>query len=423
MLKMTGIELELLEDGQIDMLLMIEKGIRGGISNAFKRYAKANNKFMTSFDPKLKSFFIVYLDANNLYGWAMSKPLPVGKFEWMTEEELENWERFVEEEGVGCILEVDLEYPRELHDFHNDFPLAPEKLTLGKVEKLTQNLRDKEAMVLHGKNLQLYLSLGMKLKLIRRGLKFKEKDFMKCYIDKNTSLRSQAKNDFEKELFKLMNNSVFGKTMENVRKRVSIELVKDAERAAKLVNKPNFEDLKIFDEFLIAIKMKKTKVWMNKPVYVGMSILDLSKTLMFDFHYGYVKKKWENCEVLYSDTDSLVLKIETEDFFADISGDVAEWFDTNDYAKDHPAVLGGLPIVKENKKKIGLMKDDCGGKIVTEWVALRPKLYSFLTEVGEKQKAKGLKKSMKNKSLRHENFLKCLRTGESQTRKQCLFRS
>ena len=224
-----------------------------------------------------------------------------------------------------------------------------------------------------------------------------------------------------------MNNSVFGKTMENVRKRVSIELVKDAEKAAKLVNKPNFEDLKIFDEFLIAIKMRKTKVWMTKPVYVGMSILDLSKTLMFDFHYGYVKKKWENCEVLYSDTDSLVLKIETNDFFADISGDVAEWFDTNEFAEDHPAVLGGLPIVKENKKKIGLMKDDCGGKIVTEWVALRPKLYSFLTEekekIGGKQKAKGLKKSMKNKSLRHENFLKCLKTGESQTRKQCLFRS
>ena len=184
MLKMTGIELEILEEGQIDMLLMIEKGIRGGISNAFKRYAKANNKFMKNFDPELKSSFIVYLDANNLYGWAMSKPLPVGNFEWMSEAELENWERFVNEEGIGCILEVDLEYPRELHDFQNDFPLAPEKLTLGKVEKLTQNLRDKKAMVLHGKNLQLYLSLGMKLKLVRRGLKFAEKDFMKCYIEK-----------------------------------------------------------------------------------------------------------------------------------------------------------------------------------------------------------------------------------------------
>ena len=191
MLKMTGIKLELLED--VDMLLMIEKGIRGGISNAFKRYAKANNKFMKDFDPAEKSSFIVYLDANNLYGWAMSKPLPVGEFEWMGEADLENWERFVDEKGIGCILEVDLEYPVELHDFHNDFPLAPEKMILGKVEKLTQNLRDKEKMVLHGKNLQLYLSLGMKLKLIRRGLKFQEKNFMKNYIDKNTSLRSQAK--------------------------------------------------------------------------------------------------------------------------------------------------------------------------------------------------------------------------------------
>ena len=421
MLKMTAIKLDLLED--VDMLLMIEKGIRGGISNAFKRYAKANNKFMKDFDPAEKSSFIVYLDANNLYGWAMSKPLPVGGFEWMDEAELENWERFVDEEGIGCILEVDLEYPAELHDFHNDFPLAPERLTLGKVEKLTQNLRDKEKMVLHGKNLALFLSLGMKLKKVRRGLKFQEKNFMKNYIDKNTSLRSQAKNAFEKDLFKLMNNSVFGKTMENVRNRVSIELVKDAERAAKLVNKPNFEELKIFDEFLIAVKMRKTKVWMNKPVYVGMSILDLSKTLMFSFQYEYVKKKWEKVEVLYSDTDSLVLNIETDDFFKDISGDVKEWFDTNDFPKDHPAVLEGLPIVKKNKKKIGLMKDECGGKILTEWVALRPKLYSFLTENGEKQKAKGLKKSIKNKSLRHENFLKCLRTGKSQTRKQCLFRS
>ena len=152
MLKMTGIKLELLED--VDMLLMIEKGIRGGISNAFKRYAKANNKFMKDFDPAEKSSFIVYLDANNLYGWAMSKPLPVGEFEWMNEAELENWERFVDEKGIGCILEVDLEYPVELHDFHNDFPLAPEKMILEKkVEKLTQNLRDKEKMVLHGKNL------------------------------------------------------------------------------------------------------------------------------------------------------------------------------------------------------------------------------------------------------------------------------
>ena len=425
MLKMTDVKLELL--GDIDQLLMIEKGIRGGNSNVFKRFAKANNKFMKNFDKTQKSRFLVYLDANNLYGWAMSQPLPVGDFAWMRREELQNWERFVEDEGVGCILEVDLEYPRELHDLHNDFPLAPEILELGDCKKLTQNLRDKKEMVLHGRNLKQVLSLGMKLKSINRGISFSEKPFMKCYIDKNTELRAKGKTKFEKEFFKLMNNSVFGKTMENLRKRVSIELVKDADRAEKLTMKPNFVDLKIFDEFLIAIKMKKTRDVMNKPIFAGMTILDLSKLLMFNFHYEYVKKKWKNVSVLYTDTDSLVLEIESEDFFADIAADVKEWFDTNDFSPEHPAVLNGMPIVPENKKKIGLMKDECCGAVMTEFVALKPKLYSFLTEedekIREKQKAKGVKKCIIKKSLRHENFVKCLMTGQTQMRKQSFFRS
>ena len=207
--------------------------------------------------------------------------------------------------------------------------------------------------------------------------------------------------------------------------------MKNAERAEKLVTKPNFVDVKIFDEFLIAVRMRKTRVVMNKPIYAGMTTLDLSKLLMFNFHYGYVKKKWDKVSVLYTDTDSLVLEIETEDFFADISADVKEWFDTNDFPANHPAVVNGLPIVLENKKKIGLMKDECGGAIMTEFVALKPKLYSFLTasltevdeEIKEKQKAKGVKKCMIRKSLRHENFKKCLMTRKSQMRKQSFFRS
>ena len=164
---------------------------------------------MKNFDPAKKSKFLVYLDANNLYGWAMSQPLPVGDFAWMSKEELQNWEKFVLEKGKGCILEVDLEYPRELHDLHNDFPLAPEVLELEGCKKLTQNLRDKKEMVLHGRNLKQVLSLGMKLKSINRGISFSEKPFMKCYIDKNTELRAKGKTKFEKEFFKLMNNSVF----------------------------------------------------------------------------------------------------------------------------------------------------------------------------------------------------------------------
>ena len=142
--------------------------------------------------------------------------------------------------------------------------------------------------------------------------------------------------------------------MENLRKRVSIELVKDADRAEKLVMKPNFADLKIFDEFLIAIKMKKTRVVMNKPIFAGMTILDLSKLLMFNFHYEYVKKKWKNVSVLYTDTDSLVLEIETEDFFADIAADVKEWFDTNDFSPEPSS------CVEWNA--------DCAGKQEKDWV-------------------------------------------------------
>ena len=164
----------------------------------FKRFAVANNKFMKNFDKTQTSKFLVYLDANNLYGWAMSQPLPVADFAWMSEEELKNWEKFVKEEGKGCILEVDHAYPRELHDSHNDFPLAPEILELGKVSKLTQNLRDKQNMVLHGRNLKFYLSLGMKLKSIKRGMSFSEKPFMKCYIDKNTELRAKGKTKLRK---------------------------------------------------------------------------------------------------------------------------------------------------------------------------------------------------------------------------------
>ena len=480
MLKMTDVELELLED--VDQVLMIENGIRGGNSNVFKRFASANNKFMSNFSPEETSRFLVYLDANNLYGWAMSQPLPVGEFEWMDEKDLENWRDLGE--SKGCILEVDLLYPEELHDLHNDFPLAPEILELGKVRKLTQNLMSKQRMVLHRRNLAFYLSLGMKLTKIWRGINFKESCFMKCYIDKNTKLRSQGKTKFEKDFFKLMNNSVFGKTIENLRKRVVIHLVKDAEKAAKPVNKSNFESVKIFDEFLIAVKMRKTKVFMTKPIYVGMTVLDLSKLLMYDFLYGYVRTKWEKCSLLYTDTDSLMLEIETDDFFADISGDVEKWFDTNNYSKELAAERG-VPIFPENNKKIGLMKDECGGKILTEFVALRPKLYSFLTENWKKQqlrtsqrrlasqsglvgevgetglvgevgetglvgevgetglvgevgetglvgktgetggtvKAKGVKTCMIRKSLRHENFLACLKNGNCQMRKQSLFRS
>ena len=413
LLKHSKVNLELLTDP--DMLLMFEKGIRGGISMISNRHGRANNKFMKEqFDSSRPSKFVTYLDANNLYGWAMMKPLPVGNFHWMTGDELERWREF------PCVLEVDLEYPEELHDFHNDYPLAPERIKINKVEKLIPTLGDKQKYVLHRENLKLYLSLGLKLKWIHRGIKFREKPWMRSYIELNTDLRTKGKNDFEKDFFKLMNNSVFGKTMENIRNRVDVRLVGNREKAQKLIAKPNLKHWICFDENLIGIHLKRIKLVFNKPVYCGMSILDLSKTMIYDFHYNYIIPKFgKKQKILFTDTDSLCYEIETEDFFADIAGDVKELFDTSNFDKNHPSGIQG-----KNKKVPGMMKDEAGGKIIEEFVGLRSKLYSYkMFEGKEEKKCKGIKKVVVKKQISFEDYKECLLSKQPQMRKMNVIRS
>ena len=423
MLKMTKINLELLSN--IDMLLMIEKGIRGGISIISNRYGKANNKYMKDFNKTEPSKYLMYVDANNLYGCAMSEKLPVHSFKWMSNKEIENIfnNRIVQVwEKTPCILEVDLEYPEELHDLHNDYPLCPERVECDKgVKKLIPNLRHKNNYVIHYKNLMQCLRLGMKLKKIHRGIKFIESAFLKPYIDKNTSLRTQAKNNFEKDFFKLMNNSVFGKTMENIRNRVNVKLVDTGEQFKKLTAKPNYESRKIFNENLVSVHMKKTSLTMNKPVYLGMSILELSKIIMFDFHYKYIKPKYRNkAKLLFTDTDSFLYEIQTEDFYKDIAGDVRDRFDTSDYPEGHPS---GIPT-GINKKVLGKFKDEAAGKVIKEFVGLRAKLYSYKMDEGkENKRCKGIKKAVVEKSIRHEDYKTCLTTGKEQLRRQNIIRS
>ena len=262
----------------------------------------------------------------------------------------------------------------------------------------------------------------MKLKKIHRGIKFVESEWMKPYIEKNTNLRTKAKNNFEKDFFKLMNNSVFGKTMENIRNRVNVKLVNTLEKAKKLINKPNLKSPpKIFSENLILVHMKKTSLTMNKPVYLGMCILDLSKTIMYDFHYNYIKPKYRNkAKLLFTDTDSLMYEIETEDFYKDISGDVKDRFDTSDYPENHPSEIPtGI-----NKKVLGMFKDEAAGKIIKEFVGLRAKLYSYKMDEGEEsKKCKGIKRQVVATSITHEDYKTCLRTGKEQLRKQNILRS
>ena len=413
-LKVTDVSLELLSDN--DMLLMVEEGIRGGVSMISNRYAKANNKYMgDKFNSNEPSTYIQYLDANNLYGWAMSKPLPTHGFKWMKDSELNIWEK------TSCILEVDLEYPKELHDLHNDYPLAPEQIEVDKTKKLIPNLWDKKNYVIHYENLKQCLKLGLKISNIHRGIKFKESQWLKKYIALNTDLRTKARNEFEKDFFKLMNNLVFGKTMENIRNKVNIKLVTDKKKAEKLAAKPNFKHCNILNENLIAIHMKKTSLTFDKPVYLGMSILDLSKTLMFDFHYNYIKKKYgDKAKLLFTDTDSLMYEIRTEDFYEDIKGDVKDRFDTSDYPSNHPS---GIPTGC-NKKVLGMFKDEAGGKIIDEFVGLRAKLYSYKTLEGEEsKKCKGVKRLVVKNSITHDDYKNCLFTGTEQLRKMNVIRS
>ena len=368
-----------------------------------------------SFIKREPSKNITYLDTNNIYDWAMSKPLPTHGFEWMKVSELETWELH------SCILEVDLEYPKSLHDLHSDYPSAPEQIEVNKVLKLIPNLGDKKKYILHYENLKQYLSLGLKLTRINRGIKFKESQWLKKYIALNTDLRTVAKNEFEKDFFKLMNNSVLGKTLENIRNRVDIKLVNNREKAEKLSAKPNFNHCNIFSEDLVAIHMKKTKLVFNKPVYLGMCILDLSKTVMYDFRYNYIKRKYEDkAKLLFTDTDSLMYEIETKDFYKDISTDVKHRFDTIDYPPDHPS---GIPSGL-NKKVLGVFKDEAAGEVIDEFVGLRAKLYSYkILEGEESKKCKGVKKSVVKNSITHEDYKKCLLTGKEQLRKMNVIRS
>ena len=220
----------------------------------------------------------------------------------------------------------------------------------------------------------------------------------------NTELRKLAKDDFEKDLFKLMNNAVFGKTMENIRKHRDIRLVATNKKRSKLVSEPNYHTINYISEDLSITGMNRTKVKMNKPIYLGLSILDISKILMYEFWFDYMKPKYnDNVKLCYMDTDSFVINIKTNDFYKDIANDVEKRFDTSNYEVNRPLPMG------KNKKVIGLMKDELRGKIITEFVTLRPKAYSYLTDdCKEDKKAKGTKKCVIKRMIKFNDYKNCL---------------
>ena len=240
-LNKTDVKLELLTE--IDMLLMVEKGIRGGKWHAIHKYAKANSKYMKDYNKDEKESFLQYNDANNIYGFTMSEPLPVDGFEWMEdlskidEDFIKNYDENCDK---GYIIEVDVEYPKNLHDWHSDLPFPPERMKIDKCNKLVCNLYDKKSYVVHIRSLKQALNHGLILKKVHRLIQFNQEAWLKTYVDMNTKLRKQAKNDFEKDFFKLMNDAVFGKTMDNVRKHRDIKLVTTDKRRNQLASEPNY---------------------------------------------------------------------------------------------------------------------------------------------------------------------------------------
>lgn len=430
MLKMTGVELELLTD--VDQHIMVESAIRGGVAMISHRYAKAQNSHLSK-DEKKKTptedaneEYLWYTDANNLYGTSMKYPLPKSDFKWVNPQSFHqnHWYMEVaEDSNTGYILEVDLEYGQHLHDLHADYPLAPvkqavtedmlspysktlqRKLGLGETanEKLLTTLDNKKKYVLHYRNLQLYVQLGMKVTKIHRVLSFTQSQWLGVFIDFNTSRRTEATTQFGKDFFKLMNNAVYGKSLENKRGRVDFKLIMSEQQLVKWTASPRLKSVIIYNKDLVGLSLKQQKIVLDKPIYVGFSILEISKTIMYNFHYNWAKAKYgHNIQLCMTDTDSLLYHIKTPDLYKDIFKDL-HLFDTSDYPDGH------LCHSTKNKKKLGAFKDETNGEPIREFIGLRAKCYSILLyNKQEKKVAKGVLRTAIKTQLRHEAYKQCL---------------
>ncbi len=393
MLKKTKVELELLCD--IDMYLMFEQNIRGGVCHVSKRYARANNPYMLGgdddegavYDPSKRTSYLMYYDQNSLYANAMSHYLPQSDFRWLPSEEISelNILTLAPDAETGYVLEVDLEYPQTIHAAHKDYPFCAEKSippnSKGKVAKLMCTVENKTKYVIHYLYLQCALQHGLRLTKIHRVLAFSQSPWLKPYIDLNIELRKTAKNKFETDYFKLLNNSIFGRSIMNVRKFLNAKLVLNKQQFWRAVSKVTFAKSTIFDENIALMEFYKGHLFLNIPIYVGFSILDISKQVQYNWFYTQAPLIFKNFKysLMYTDTDSFILHLYSKKrrgdgkaAAADVYTTMLEWrekFDLSNFPKDHPCYS------EENARQLNMMKDEYAGNIIVEVVALRPKMY------------------------------------------------
>ncbi|KAJ4445518.1 hypothetical protein ANN_12198 [Periplaneta americana] len=376
MLKLTGVELQLIKD--MTMLLLFEQGIRGGICQCVTRHAIANDPKSDNFDDSKPPSTIYYVDANNLYGFAMSQKLPYGGFAWLTDEEIRHFDLQAvnDDSEIGYVLEVDIEYPNHLFEKHKELPFCAEfaKPPGGKHKKLLTTLHSKQNYVAHYKLLQQAVDHGLQIVKIHRVIKFRQSHWLKQYIDLNTEMRRNANNDFEKDFFKLMNNAVFGKTMENVRKRTHFRLVSNDEKL-----KNSFQTI------------------LSRP--------KLSKVHMYNFHHRIMKEQFgDKFKLCYMDTDSFIYLAQTDDLYHDLQN-VQDHLDTSVYSPNH--ILYSL----QNKGVLGKFKDEIPNSHIDEFVGLKAKVYALKCSDFEIKKLKGIKKSVIRNEITFADYASCRESG------------
>ena len=436
MLKFTGVNLQLFTETERDFYLKMEDAKIGGISGTGgKRYAEANNKYLGTVDTLKKLTYIIYADANGLYSWAMSQKLPVGEFS------------FVENIGVdeilsdcdgdyGYFINGDFTIPDHLHDLMNDYPCFPENLCVqdewlsdyqkkvksltggsGSVPKLIPNLLPKKNYTIHSRLLKLFISLGCTVDNVNWVMRFRQEAFLKPYIDLCMNERSKRGiTEFEKDFWKLLCNAVYGKTMENVRNRVNVSLLNpDSDKFQKSVNSQLYKCYYKVSDDLVLVDVGKKSVKLDKPIYVGIAVLCISKWLMYDFYYNCLKKHYPTATMIYTDTDSFIFEVETEDFYHDLlnNPDMLSRWDMSNYSPDHPMFESVdkdevKTIINKNRKVVGMFKDETAGRPIQEVVAIRAKMYSILDcDGGQKNTGKGIKSSVLKK-ISHDKYKSCM---------------
>lgn len=405
MLKVTKEEIEYIKD--IEKIRFIENGIRGGTCHAAVRHVVARNKYIEGFDPLTEdSNFLFYVDVNNLYGTAFCQNLPTGNYKWLNKQEIENLTTNLfhlnpESDKVGYILKVDIEYPDSLHDFHNNFPFLPQHETINKVSKLCCTLNSKIGYIIYYSNLIQAISHGLKLTKVHQVLSFTQKPWMKKYIELNNLIRETTQFETVKALAKNMNNIIYGRSIMNVRKHRDIKLCTSWENIGKkrglgyYIASGRLKRMVIVDENLVICELKKLNYLFNSPIQIGMVVLEKSKYFMYDLFYDKLAKIFPNQSLVYTDTDSFVLNIRTKDMYSDIRSYVnnpnLSLFDTSDYSENNPF---GFKLT--NKKKLGALKDELKGNLMTHFIGLRSKCYSF-----QYQSQNGVKQVKKSKGVKH----------------------